>query len=521
MKLRLITIVFLLGLFVPSYSWAQQDAHPLLLINGGDNSANYKAFTQAVALKNSDNQINLLIFPFALASDPFQLSDAERAELMLKSEDARREIEAVCNLELLSEVPCSVQAAPLLTHSDAQKEELLAYIDASLDGIYLLSGDPEIADQVIEGTPLQAALNQAYQQAIVVAGSAPGFFSSARIQATGTGAHLDSVFDFGAFNVFEPPTSQSMDFNLAGTIMISNVFDQAQLGTLLRAITMPGAPSMGIGLDEQSQMQVADHKQIVSVTGDAPLVILDAQRYHAAQSARYTGAFQPTGASNILAHWLAAGEQSFDLETHQQALAAIPERIPRNTQPLRLPSGAGSLFLSSDLVETAGLNNAAAQFINQAGGQKARLLFLAIGYQDRQEIQAMAGFFEQLAKIPIQVLELTQDTPAALEIPDDVTGIIASAATTDDFNPSVLQPVGLKWRSGLPVWLNQASISWIGANYVLNNAETNPETNFLLKNTDIQTGLSWLPASFVSHLWDENHWSGTYSLGYYQPQNLV
>ncbi len=521
MKYRLIIIAILLSLLSPDTSWAQQAADQVLVINGGDYAENYAAFIQTTLAKNAEDQINLLILPSAITSNVDQISATERGRLLETGELTRSEMEQTCYQVLPPDMLCSIKVLPVFTRSDAEKGDWQSYFDASLDGIYLLAGDPEISLSVLKDTPLQKAINEAYRQGVVISGGAADLYSAAVIHKSGEGSHLDSVFNFGALSVSDSSASLFLDINLPGTFVLTDIFEGNQLGSLLRAVTFQGAPSIGIGLESRSALQITKHDQIIAFSAGSPSLVLDATTYHAALSLRYTGAFQPVGASNILAHWLAPGEHGFQLTSRQHSLAAPPDRIDRNTQPLRLPDGAGSLFVSSDLLETMGLNNAASHFINLAGGKKAKLLLLAAGYQDPQEIQELASYFEGLSDNPLQILDLTNNPTEPLEISDEITGIVISAAMTPNFDPIRLQPAGLKWRSGLPVWVNHAAASWIGTNYVIEPGNPGIEDNSFFSKQDIQPGLSWLPVSIQTLLWDQNHWHGIYSQAYHYPKNLV
>lgn len=530
MKYRLIFIVLLLALIIPTSSQAQRKTEPEVLISGSDNLSNFEAFSLAAAAGSVDKQINLLILPLSLTSEAFPIEAGKQKETQEKAESVRSEMEAACRKALAqtaqAQAPnCTVKIASLFLPKDAENKEILSLFEEALDGIYLLASNPHNALQVISGTPIETALNQAYQDGVLLAGSAPGLFSSAIIQVATQGSHLDSRFNFGAVSVLSPPELQALDFNLPGSLVESQVYAQNQVNALLRAITLSRSHSLGVGIDDSAALLKSGSNRLQVITGSSPVLILDAHTYQAVQSVRYTGAFQPTGAGNILAHWLLPSDQFFDIESRRHSLAPPAERIVRNSQPLRLPSGAGSLFLSADLSETRGLSQALTQFINQAGGQRANLLLLAIGYADAQGVQKLAEVFEKAAGIPIQTLSLPIDASSIGEIPADVTGVIISAPSTVTVDPRYLQStgqsIGPKWRAGLPVWLNNAAAAWVGTDTIQDPANGNLSTAFLLDAQQIQPALNWLPITLRSHIWDENHWSEIYSLAYHHPQSLA
>ncbi len=518
---RLIIIIFLVGLLIPGYSQAQQNSNTSVVITGGDNLINYQAFLQAVIGASTDTEIDILVLPFSTATNALQISPDERSLKLEAAEIIRSDLEEACRQQITQGTDCTVQVIPLLVRADAGDASLLTYFEGEVEGIYILEGEPEIAMQVIGETPIQTALNQLYQAGVTLAGSAPGLFSAALIQEALPASHIDSIFDFGALHVYEAPGERSLDFRLPGVILEPQIFDQHRFGALLRAVTIPGAPQIGIGLDQQSAMQAENQNSLLAETSGAPVLILDAESYHAAQSVRYTGAFQPVGVHNVLAHWLFKGPERYDLESSQHTLSSPIDRIEREAQPLKLPTRAGSLFLSSDLIETPGLNTALTQFINLAGGQRSELLLLAKGYDNQAAVQNIAAILERATGTTIQTMQITSDDTTPVEIPEEITGIMVSAASQAGIDLQTLQSVDQKWRSGIPVWLNHAAVPWAGASFSVPGIQEGTETDFLLSPEEIRPGLNWLPAALQTRIWEENHWGEIFSLAYYQPQNLV
>lgn len=521
MLICLIITGFLVGLLSPGTSQAQQNINASVIITGGDNLINYQAFLQAILRKSTTTTIDILVLPFSTASNTLQISPDERVQKLEAAEIVRNDLEEACRQLNSQGAECSIQVVPLLVRADAGDASLLSYFEGEVEGIYILEGKPEIAMQVIGETPIQTALNQLYQAGVTLAGSAPGLFSAALIQEAQPASHIDSIFDFGAITVYEAPGEQRLDFRLPGVILEPQIYDQDRIGALLRAITIPGAPKIGIGLDQQTSMQAVNQEFLRTEAGGAPVLILDSESYHAAQSVRYTGAFQPVGVHNVLAHWLFKGPERYDLESAQHTLSSPADRIEREEQPLKLPSGAGSLFLSSDLIETAGLNTALTQFINLAGGQRSELLLLAAGYDNQAAVQNLAAILERATGSTVQIIQLAKEDSTPVEVPEEITGIMVSAASPATIDLQVLLSVDQKWRSGIPVWLNQAAVPWVGAYYSVPNSQAGTETEYLLDPDQILPGLNWLPAALQTRIWDENHWGEIFSLAYYQPQNLV
>jgi cyanophycinase-like exopeptidase len=521
MKFRLILIAILLGFFTAVKSQAQTIASTQLLLTGGENAANYATFSQTVISSYPHSVPQMVILPVLLASDAEQISAEERSEAINILEAAKVDLETVCRQALAQATDCSVRIIPVFTREDAKNPDHLKMLQSETNGIYLLGNHAQVGWQVIADTPIQTALNQAYNNGVIIAGSLPGLFSQSLVQASPCGAHIDSVFDFGALSLSADAASQTMAMNLPKTILLNEVYQQDRIGALLHAVSLSGEPLSGIGLDSDSAAIVSDQRLLQSVSGDAPVLILDAHTFHAAQSVRYTSAFQPIGTSNILAHWLAPGETTYDITTRQLSSGAVPTRIARNPQPLRLPSGAGQLFLSADLSETPGLNASLADFINLAGGRKANLLLATAGYEDPLSVQKIGKAFERALGNPIQTLEIPASVAEPLSLPAEITGIILSAPPEAQIDLQQLQSVAAKWRSGLPVWVHHGAVAWVGESYLQSSLPNESPATFLQTPEQVKPGLNWLPVALQTRIWDENHWSELYSLAYYRPQNLV
>lgn len=529
MKYRLIGISLIIGLLFTSISLAQEANNPSLILTGGDNETNLELFVKAVIAQDDDSRVNILVLPFSLPSNSLKISPSEREDLLSKTATLADTIEYACQRNAIASLLCSVNWAPLLGRVDAENPENLKFFSSDLDAIYILEGDPGIGLQVIGETAIQTALNQAFDEDIIIAGSVPGLFSAALFNFELPESIGKSVFDFGMLDLLISPKDQGIDYKLANTIITNQIYEPYQLGAMVHAISMPGAPHTGVGINQQSSLTISSGGLVQMSSGNLPTIFLDSETYHAAQAIQYSGPEEPISLRNVLFHLLLPGDSSFDLNTRQHSIASPPIFIRRNTQPLKLSSGEGSLFLSSDLADTTGQRAALNQFINTAGGQKANLLIIVAGFTDRPKALEMNRTLQQLVKVPTTTIILEDLEESKIQISEEITGIVVSASRSPNINFDVLEALSQSWRAGIPVWLQGAAVQWAGVSMInlqsFSLTGSSPEEQisnpFIMNSQEITPALNWIPVSIENDIWSEARWTAMVSLAVNQPENLV
>src|SRR5512139_3200570 len=88
----IILILLLSGL--PAVAQPQPIGH--LIPIGGGYSDVYAGFAQAAVANARNNQVQILVLPFASASDPVSISEEERAAHLKTAEERRFQIEEAC-----------------------------------------------------------------------------------------------------------------------------------------------------------------------------------------------------------------------------------------------------------------------------------------------------------------------------------------------------------------------------------------------------------------------------------------
>jgi cyanophycinase-like exopeptidase len=165
--LSIILVLLLSGL--PASAQPQPIEH--LIPIGGGYADIYAGLSQAAVANAQNNQVKILVLPFASASDPLTITAEERAALLETAEERRFQIEEACKRAAPQDVTCQAALAPILTRSDAEDPAAAQYFVDDLAAVFILDGDPTIAMKVIFNTPLERALGEAYASDTLVAGT--------------------------------------------------------------------------------------------------------------------------------------------------------------------------------------------------------------------------------------------------------------------------------------------------------------------------------------------------------------
>src|SRR5512135_2294925 len=112
-----IVIVLLLSGF-PAVAQKQPIAH--LVPIGGGYADIYAGFSQAAVANAKNNQVKILVLPFASATDPVSITAEERATQLKTAGERRFQIEEACKRAAPQDVTCQATLAPILTRSDAE-----------------------------------------------------------------------------------------------------------------------------------------------------------------------------------------------------------------------------------------------------------------------------------------------------------------------------------------------------------------------------------------------------------------
>lgn len=540
----LLAVIFAAPALRPSA--AQAPALPPLRvpIGGGYNPLTFAGLVRALVERAQNGQVKILILPVAYASSPLQISQNDRAEYLKTAELRRAQMEETCRRSVpAASYRCSVLVAPILTRPDAESPTALDYFTPDLTGVLILGGDPAVAMQVVGGTLVEQALATAYQNGVVIAGTSAGngVQSYALLAGYRPGYNAGSSLQFGAVEVWNTPRQRGLDFGLRSAILDEHFFERGRVGRLLNAISQPGAPHVGLGVDSDTGLYLSADETVEKVFGLYTAAVLDAETYHAAQAAQYVGERHWLSLRNVLVHLLAPGEFTYNLRARQHSLVAPPARIERRYTGLGLPEGAGTLLLTSALnppnpteADLAAGQALAQRFVNGCGGANARLLIVAAGFPDQAAALDAANRFKARLGVSAQTLALGEAAASPIQITPDITGLVLMGQDPARIDPAGLQTLAAAWRGGLPLLADGAGAALIGANYAAPDLTEPDETGapnpealrtmtqgaLLVGSLDVRPGLALLELNIVPRVDEDNRWGQLFGLAYADASRL-
>ncbi|HEX9029656.1 MAG TPA: hypothetical protein VF823_10825, partial [Anaerolineales bacterium] len=534
----LVFALLILGSFLPAAARAQSSLGNILLPIGGGNAQVFGGFASLAAANAKDNAVNILVLPVALASNPNSQTDGERADSLTASEARRAQIEEACRHSAAADVTCVASLAPIFTRSDAQNPASLQFFTPNLSAIFILDGDPATAMQVIGGTPVEQAISDAYGRGVIISGTGAGggLLSSSLLKGYRPDYSAANALSFGAADVWNASSQHGFSFGITQAILAPHFFERNQVGLLLNAISQPGVPHVGIGVEDATGVRITNHERLEYVFGTYGVAILDAETYHAAQGVKYIGLGNLLSLRNVLVHLLAPGNFSYNLNVRQQSLAAPASPLQRSYIGLDLPTAAGPLILAGDLSQSLSsatgqaANPVLARFVKLSGGAAARILVVAVGYLDEQAArQAALRYTGALGNIRSSTLFLSPDATAPQPLPVGYTGLLVIGEDQSRINPALLGPLRDAWRTGVPLLADNAAAAALGTFFSAHaptpaddeGAQAATQRSFLDGRTKLAPGLSLININLEPRLLDDNRWGRLFSLAYEHPDFLA
>lgn len=507
---------------------------PLLMPIGGGYSDIYAGFSAAAVARPVGSEVAILVLPIAYATNPFEITDAERQDNLAAAEERRYQIEEACKRAAPDGLTCRAVLAPVLTRSDAENPDLLSFFAAPLSAVFILGGDQTVAMQAVQDTPFEAALQAAYESGTLVAGTSAGAGVLAQTMLGGYSRNYadNTSLQFGAVDVWFPPARRGLTVGVTNAIFDQHFYQRSRPGRLLNAITLPEAPHVGVGIDAYTGIHLTDGRVLEDVFGLYTVTVFDAETYHAADGARYLDATNTLSVRNVLVHLLSPGPFSYDLETRQASLAAPPEQVDRDFRSLALPSGAGPLILAGSLGDIPGERSALgdhlalAHFANLAGGSGGKVLVVASGYPSDSAAQRAADKYAAALGVPAETLVLPAEGSELLELPTGLTGLVLIGRDQAKIQPARLGSLREAWLAGLPLLADEAGAAVAGRFYSAHSptpgeaedAEAATQKSFLQGRTEIAPGLDLLPVQVEPRLIADNRWGRLFSLAYAHPE---
>ena len=483
-----------------------------------------------------NGQVNILVLPLPLATDPTSITDAERATLTHEAETRRLEIETACKTVVNTRTTCTAIVAPIFTRADASDPSIIKYFLVDLSAIFMLGDNQTIGMQIVAGTPLEEELTKAYQNGVIMAGTGAGGALLSTTMLDGYAENFSAVnaLNFGAPVIWNTSAKRGLPFGVKDAILDQHFYQRNNPGRLLNAIALPGVPHIGIGIDADTGVNMYAGTRLQDVFGLSTVTIFDAETYHAADAVHYRGVSNTLSLRNVLVQMLAPGRASYDLisrATTLQAQAVTPRaKLDRTFSALTLPKDAGPLVLAGDLSDDLASNTVLKRFAKLADNPRRHLLIVAMGYDSDQTAQAAAEKYATALNMPNDIVVIPDQAAASpLVVTKDVTGLVLLAHDQSKVKPQALSLIEAAWRSGLPLLAVDGGAAITGkffttqalTPFAVAQAEVVTPTSFIQDTTPISNGLSLLNIVVEPQVLSDNRWGRLFSLAYAHPDLIA
>lgn len=524
-RTRLIALLLMISSLFNFNLKAQPTLEPELIAIGGGYEYLDVGFLSHVFTRASAPVVRILVLPIAYASNPQAITAEERQTNVTDAERRRSLIQEICDRRKPPGKSCDVGLLPIFTRADAETVNVSTAFPLDLGGIFILGGDQSVAMRVLKDTPLETALNAAYERGVLVSGTSAGAAVQSRTMIAGFVAEssLEQSFSFGSVDIWVPPQARGLEFGIPNAVIDQHFFQQGRFPRLLNAISSPGVPQIGLGVDAYTGASIRDHRHLEKIFGRTVIAVLDGSTYHASDSVRYYGARGQISLRNVLLHLLPPGDFGYDLQNRRPASRPAPPRIGREFHHLDLPDGAGPIFIGGGDHSTTEKPAIINQFVNAAGGKNARILIIASGYASIAEAQSDAArYTSALAGAPSRTVIIRPDMPALIQLPPNITGVILIGRDQSLIQPDFFTAVRQAWLLGMPVLADDAGAAVIGRYYGVmgqtpsdeTEAESHTQDTLVQSKLPISPGLNFFDVIFEPRLIKDNRWGRLVSLAY-------
>lgn len=525
MRTRLIAFLILIGQLTALKGQMQPAPEPEFSAMGGGYEYLDDGFITQVIYRSAKPEIKILVLPVAYASNPEAITDEERAQNLSEAEARRIQIQDACDRMAPPGKICQVELAPVFTASDVSALPVEQFVSENLDGVFFLGGDQAIAIQVITGSRLESALENAFLRGAIIGGTSAGAAIQSKTMIAGYTADKDveQSMDFGSVDIWNTAEHGGLPMGIQLAVIDQHFFQRGRFPRLLNSISLPDVPHIGIGIDAYTGTSIRNHRYIENIFGRTAVAILDGETYHAANGVQYFGDNNIVSLRNVLFHLLPPGNLKYDLENRTVSSRSPISQINRDDDQLRLPKGAGNIYIGGGLLESEAKDSAINQFLNAAGGLNARILTIASGYSNRSEAQRDAAkYTSALGGVVNQTKILLSGSPVMEELPDNITGIMLIGRDQSRIQPDLFPIVREAWLSGIPVLADDAGAAVIGQYYGMfgptppdeTTAEPFTQGTLTQGTLPISPGLGFFDAMFEPRLINNNRWGRIVSLAY-------
>jgi cyanophycinase len=363
---------------------------PTLAPVGGDYAADaLQGFARIAAEHATSPTVDILVVPSAYGTTP---SIGQNTQLALKRTD---QIAAACNAivgEYAGLSGCTARLVPLFTRASAEDPANAALFDApSLDGVFILGGDQDLAMEALAGTATESAMAGAYHRGVVVSGTSAGDAVESRNMIWGftDSGSQDNELQRGSVLVWwgdDNDLERGLSFGSTATILDQHFYQMGRFGRLLNVVAQSddrfgGASRLGVGVDLVTGVRLTGDARLSDVWGASSAAVIDGETAGATHT--WKGADRTLSERNVLTHLIPSGDFSYDVAARTPFSHGHPVafRSPGawSAGLLHAP-GRAALLLGGDVSATPS-GAVLSQFVQRAKASgKSRIVEVFAGY---------------------------------------------------------------------------------------------------------------------------------------------
>jgi len=522
------------GLFVnffinPSLTNAQQPSQHILLLSGEGGSASYQGLIDAARNNLIQGYLRILLLPIGEASDPNEIDLLERTEIIQGLERQRLQIEAICIKSMPAGIPCEIELAPIITREDASSPFVDRVFEQPYSTIVITGDDPRIALNVIGGTQLERRLFEAHQNNVIIAGEggSTNILSTAVLTGYFNGFGVYDAFKFGSVDVWHTAEKHGLTFGLTQAIIDHAVLEQNHLTRLLNAVLIPDTPNLGIGVEDNSGVNVVSDALLSLPFGAGPVTIIDAETYQATENITYEDCssspvcYPQFSTRNILLHQLAPGPYSYDLQTLRHSLAVPDPFVLRDFSSLSIPENWGEVYISGAADIQLGSDPVAPELKASLTNIEGEILVVLVGYSEYANTTRIERLYSYYYQRPVRIVNLqAQDIELETLQAGNITTLVLLARPDSTIPATTLQQIDDLWQQGIPLLTNSIAAQLLGTYYapLRQNIPNTSITN--IDQLPTKSGAGLFNFSLTSSLLIGNRWQNMLSTAFQHPEIL-
>jgi len=520
----------LLTLAVSSSVMSADTTPTFVPIGAGYEADTLQQFAREAAQVDTSGEVSILVLPIAYGVDPLSMSNGLRNQNLTLADNRRSQIEAACLAVVTGGDTCHVVLAPVLVRADAFLEANLDLVTDGLDGIFVLGGDQDVAMEVVNNTPFEAALARVQADGAVTSGNSAGAaVESADMIAGFTGANgPEQGLEADSVDVWHysgpTDTERGLVFGLQNVLLDQHVFQRGRIARLINASF--SELELGIGVDANTAATIKGGTNLTEIGGDTGAFVADSLTY---------GSEGHFGSGTLSIHDVAtqvlpAGD-GYDMAARQPIVGGLaapaPDITGRAFPSLATPTGSGPLLLGGGSPSAAVLD----RLVTNSGGAGSKIVVIAAGYAKPEDATKDAkAFAASLAAggasatwFVLNNKTKTADLTAALSAAQGVLLTAPDPATvlsSLDAVPTVKAGIDFAWRHGAAVLANDAAASAVSARFTADarpgastsEIESAAIEEFHPSSTTLVAGLGWADVGVEPGIVSNRHWGRLYSV---------